>query len=88
MLPFVGAAGALTHLVILHQTGSNNILGVDASRDKIVFAPYFSVKDTLGAVSIIALLANVACAAPWYLGDPENFIPANPLVTPIHIQPE
>lgn len=52
------------------------------------FHPYFSYKDLIGFIVITSLLTLTALLAPWALGDPENFIPANPLVTPVHIQPE
>jgi len=72
----------------LHQTGSNNPLGLNSNLDKIPFHPFFSVKDLLGALITITGLALVVLLVPNILGDVENFIPANPLVTPIHIQPE
>jgi len=88
LLPFVVIGLTGVHLLFLHQTGRNNPLGLNRNFDKILFHPYFTVKDLLGAL-IIMLLAGVICFLyPWSLGDPENFIPANPLVTPVHIQPE
>ena len=82
------AGFTLIHLIFLHQTGRNNPLGVNRNFDKIPFHPYFSIKD-LFAISIILLfLAFICFFHPWVFGDPENFIPANPLVTPVHIQPE
>ena len=56
--------------------------------DKVTFHPYFSYKDLLGINIIFLILMYVCLQEPWRLGDPENFIPANPLVTPVHIQPE
>jgi ubiquinol-cytochrome c reductase cytochrome b subunit len=76
------------HFLFLHQTGSNNPLGVRINKDKTPFHPYFSVKDLAGYFILLYFLIIIILAAPWALGDPENFIPANPLVTPIHIQPE
>jgi ubiquinol-cytochrome c reductase cytochrome b subunit len=88
LIPFLVAALVLTHLLFLHQTGSNNPLGAQLRADKVPFHPYFSYKDLIGFIVITSLLTLTALLAPWALGDPENFIPANPLVTPVHIQPE
>ena len=88
LIPFVVAALVGVHLLFLHQTGSNNPLGLQLNADKIPFHPYFSTKDIFGFLIILLLLVLVALIFPWDLGDPENFIPANPLVTPVHIQPE
>jgi len=56
--------------------------------DKVPFHTYFSYKDVFGFLAIISLLTTLALFFPVALGDPENFTPANPLVTPVHIQPE
>jgi len=76
------------HLLFLHQTGSNNPLGLNSNYDKVAFHPYYSYKDIFGFFIIFFLLFYIVIYNPWLIGDPENFIPANPLVTPIHIQPE
>lgn len=88
LLPFLVRALTIIHLLFLHQTGSNNPLGINRNRDKIPFHPYFSIKDIFGFILIIILLINLTLISPYGLGDPDNFIPANPLVTPPHIQPE
>lgn len=88
LLPFTVIAATIIHLLFLHQTGSNNPLGVNRNRDKIPFHPYFSFKDIFGFILIVAILLILTLIAPYKLGDPDNFIPANPLVTPPHIQPE
>jgi len=88
LLPFVIAAFSAVHLLFLHQTGSNNPLGVTRDIDKISFNPYFTTKDLFGIFLLIWFLFFLRISNPWLLGDPENFIPANPLVTPVHIQPE
>lgn len=88
ILPFIIAAIVIIHLLFLHQTGSSNPLGLPINTDKISFHPYFSYKDLVGFLFILLLLIIVALIEPYYLGDPDNFIPANPLVTPVHIQPE
>lgn len=88
LLPFIVIAATIVHLLFLHQTGSNNPLGINRNRDKIPFHPYFSFKDIFGFILIIIFLFLLTILAPYKLGDPDNFIPANPLVTPPHIQPE
>jgi len=88
ILPFVLAGLSGVHLLFLHQTGSSNPLGLRLNQDKIPFHPYFSSKDFFGAVLIILMFGAVVLLTPWLFGDPENFIPANPMVTPVHIQPE
>nr|YP_009116575.1 cytochrome b [Lobotes surinamensis]BAQ20850.1 cytochrome b [Lobotes surinamensis] len=88
LLPFIIAAMTLVHLLFLHQTGSNNPLGLNSDTDKVSFHPYFSYKDLLGFALIIAALTSLALFSPNLLGDPDNFTPANPLVTPPHIKPE
>nr|ALO76547.1 cytochrome b [Aderidae sp. GENSP01] len=86
--PFIITAMVMIHLLFLHQTGSNNPLGMNSNIDKIPFHPYFSFKDMLGFSIMIFSLIFLTIMNPYLLGDPDNFIPANPLVTPIHIQPE
>nr|YP_004347495.1 cytochrome b [Polyspina piosae]BAK09742.1 cytochrome b [Polyspina piosae] len=88
LLPFIIAAAAVVHLIFLHETGSNNPLGLNSNADKIPFHPYFSYKDLLGFTVMLSALATLALFSPNYLGDPDNFTPANPLVTPAHIKPE
>nr|YP_010133072.1 cytochrome b [Ophichthys cuchia]QWE36564.1 cytochrome b [Ophichthys cuchia] len=88
LLPFIIAAATLIHLLFLHETGSNNPLGLNSNVDKISFHPYFSYKDLLGFLFMLILLLLIALLSPNMLGDPENFTPANPLVTPPHIKPE
>lgn len=88
LLPFVIAAIVLIHLLFLHQTGSNNPLGLNKNTDKIPFHPYFTVKDIFGFALTIIALTLLTLKEPYLLRDPDNFTPANPLVTPVHIQPE
>jgi len=78
----------LLHLLFLHETGSNNPVGLNPNADKIPFHPYFTYKDLLGFIVLFLALASLALFSPNYLGDPDNFTPANPLVTPPHIKPE
>nr|YP_009535653.1 cytochrome b [Grammodes geometrica]AYI69519.1 cytochrome b [Grammodes geometrica] len=88
LLPFIIMMMTMIHLLFLHQTGSNNPLGLNSNYDKIPFHPFFSYKDLLGAIMLLFLLIMLTLTNPYLLGDPDNFIPANPLVTPEHIQPE
>lgn len=88
LFPFIIIAFTIIHLLFLHQTGSNNPLGIKSNTDKIPFHPYFSFKDIFGFIQILIILTFLTLLAPYILGDPDNFIPANPLVTPPHIQPE
>nr|AGA94837.1 cytochrome b [Cardinalis cardinalis] len=88
LLPFFIVGLTLVHLTFLHETGSNNPLGIPSDCDKIPFHPYYTIKDILGFVLMVSLLVSLALFAPNLLGDPENFTPANPLATPPHIKPE
>lgn len=82
------AATAALHLLFLHETGSSNPTGLNSDADKVFFHPYFSFKDLLGFLVLFSALTSFALFSPNLLGDPDNFIPANPLVTPPHIKPE
>ena len=88
ILPFILAAMSIIHILFLHQTGSSNPLGLNRAIFKIPIHPYFLVKDILGYTVILIILSYLALLNPYLLADPENFIPANPLSTPVHIQPE
>nr|YP_009497834.1 cytochrome b [Prismostictoides unihyala]AWT58513.1 cytochrome b [Prismostictoides unihyala] len=88
LLPFIILMMTMIHLLFLHQTGSNNPLGMNSNLDKIPFHPYFIFKDLIGFIIMMMILILLTLINPYLLGDPDNFIPANPLVTPIHIQPE
>nr|AKJ85296.1 cytochrome b [Melanotaenia patoti]AKJ85297.1 cytochrome b [Melanotaenia patoti]AKJ85298.1 cytochrome b [Melanotaenia albimarginata] len=88
LLPFVIVAMTMVHLIFLHETGSNNPTGLNSDADKISFHPYFSYKDLLGFTILLLGLTSLALFLPNLLGDPDNFTPANPLMTPPHIKPE
>nr|ACL54935.1 cytochrome b [Perognathus merriami]ACL54936.1 cytochrome b [Perognathus merriami]ACL54938.1 cytochrome b [Perognathus merriami] len=88
ILPFIIAAMAMVHLLFLHETGSNNPLGILSHSDKIPFHPYYSYKDLLGGVALLAFFFTIVLFFPDALGDPDNYTPANPLNTPPHIKPE
>ena len=90
LLPFVIAAVAFLHMWALHRFGSNNPLGIDAKgpQDKISFHPYYTTKDLFGLGVFLIFFAAFIFYAPNYMGHPDNYIEANPLVTPPHIVPE
>nr|YP_010758770.1 cytochrome b [Binodoxys acalephae]WEX30815.1 cytochrome b [Binodoxys acalephae] len=88
LLPFVLIMFMMIHLMYLHETGSNNPLGVNSNYYKVIFHNYFTLKDILGFIILIFLLMYIVMENPYVLGDPENFVMANSMVTPVHIQPE
>lgn len=88
LLPFLICAVALLHLILLHQHGSNNPLGIHSVYDRLPFYPYFYVKDLFGFVIFVWFFSMFVIYAPNLLGHPDNYIEANPLVTPAHIVPE
>nr|YP_009695411.1 cytochrome b [Diaphanes mendax]QEJ81641.1 cytochrome b [Diaphanes mendax] len=88
ILPFIIVAMVIIHLLFLHQKGSNNPMGTNSNIDKIPFNPYFTIKDIFGIMIVLSMLTVLSLMYPYKLSDPDNFIPANPMVTPIHIQPE
>lgn len=88
LLPGIIAVLSLIHIIFLHHSGSNNPLGLKRDNEPIKFHPYFSIKDFVGVFLVWTSLGFIVLFFPSILIDPENFIPANPLVTPTHIQPE
>jgi quinol-cytochrome oxidoreductase complex cytochrome b subunit len=89
LLPFVIVGVVFLHLVALHTHGSNNPVGIDLTKkDKIPFHPYYTIKDLFGLAVFMLVFAALVFFAPNLLGHPDNYIPANPLVTPAHIVPE
>lgn len=88
LLPFILAALGAIHIILLHNEGSSNPLGIKSSIDKISFHSYFSFKDVYGILLLLSILIVLVFFFPNILGDTENYIQANPLVTPVHIQPE
>ncbi len=90
LLPFVIFAVVFLHIWALHVTGSNNPLGIDVkgSQDTLPFHPYYTMKDTFGLVVFMVIYVAFTFFMPNSLGHPDNYIPANPLVTPAHIVPE
>nr|AAG27932.2 cytochrome b [Dipodomys elator] len=88
ILPFIIAALAMVHLLFLHETGSNNPLGIPSDCDKIPFHPYYTTKDFLGIIILLTFFFTMVLFFPDLLGFPDNYSPANPLNTPPHIKPE
>ena len=90
LLPFVIFAVVFLHVWALHVTGSNNPLGIEpkGKQDTLPFHPYYTIKDTFGLLIFLCLYVGYAFFAPNDLGHPDNYIPADPLVTPAHIVPE
>nr|YP_010933673.1 cytochrome b [Ptychadena erlangeri]WKT10481.1 cytochrome b [Ptychadena erlangeri]WKT10494.1 cytochrome b [Ptychadena erlangeri] len=88
ILPFAIAGATIIHLLFLHQTGSSNPTGLNSNLDKVPFHAYYTYKDLFGFAIMLGALATISTFTPNLLGDPDNFIPANPLVTPPHIKPE
>jgi ubiquinol-cytochrome c reductase cytochrome b subunit len=90
LLPFVIFGVVFLHVAALHITGSNNPLGIDPKgpQDTLPFHPYYTAKDSVGLVAYFVVFAVLVFFFPNYLGHPDNYTPANPLVTPAHIVPE
>ncbi|WP_140984990.1 cytochrome b [Asticcacaulis tiandongensis] len=90
LLPFVIAGVVILHIWALHVTGQNNPAGVEikSKEDTVPFTPYATVKDGLGIIIFLFLFAIFVFFLPNSLGHADNYIPANPLVTPAHIVPE
>nr|YP_009987516.1 cytochrome b [Bambusiphaga taibaishana]QBZ37976.1 cytochrome b [Bambusiphaga taibaishana] len=88
ILPFIMMMLILFHLIFLHEKGSSNPLGLKNKMDKITFHPYFSSKDLFGFMLVMFLFSIIILKTPFLFNDPENFTPANPMITPPHIQPE
>ena len=90
LMPFVIVGIVFLHLAALHQTGSNNPTGVPmkSKKDAISFHPYFTIKDLVGFVAFFLVFGYFLFFYPNSLGHPDNYIPANPMVTPAHIVPE
>nr|YP_010545674.1 cytochrome b [Mopalia retifera]UYG48470.1 cytochrome b [Mopalia retifera] len=88
LVPFIIAAMTMLHIIFLHETGSNNPLGVNSDSEKVTLHSFYILKDLVGFLVVATILMLMVFLEPNLMTDPENFIPANPLVTPVHIQPE
>jgi len=78
----------LLHVIFLHDKGSSNPLGLFLIKDKVMFNPYYTIKDLYTVILVLILFVFFVSFAPNYLGHSDNYITANPLVTPAHIVPE
>lgn len=87
-MPFVIAGAVIVHIAALHQDGSNNPLGIASANDKMSFFPYCFLKDTLSFIVFLMFFGFFVYYTPNALGHPDNYIEANPMVTPEHIVPE
>nr|BBI76495.1 cytochrome b [Varroa destructor] len=88
LMPFILMLMVVMHIIFLHEDGSSNPLGVSSNIDKVPFHPYYTYKDILGIMILLMVFMYVVLIKPYMFMDPENFIPANMMVTPPHIQPE
>lgn len=91
LLPFMIAGAVILHIWALHVPGNNNPTGVevqDVEKDTVPFHPYYTVKDGFAIAIFLILFAAFVFYAPNVLGHADNYIEANPLVTPAHIVPE
>lgn len=88
ILPFIIFFFVILHLLFLHEKGSRNPLGLSRVYDKIVFHPYYRIKDIYGIIIFFVFFIIICLLFPYVFMDVENFISSNPLVTPVHIQPE
>lgn len=88
ILPFIIIIIVILHLFFLHTRGSSNPLGTNRNLNKIPFHTFFTIKDFLGFILFLLAFTIIVLQYPYIFSDPDNFIPANPIITPIHIQPE
>nr|QDH82273.1 cytochrome b [Parapolybia flava] len=88
IMPFIILFLVIIHLTFLHKTGSTNPLGLNSNLNKIIFHKFFLIKDSITFLLLMFVLIFLILQSPYSLGDPDNFIKANPMVTPIHIKPE
>lgn len=87
-LPFILAGLSIFHIAALHQYGSTNPIAVNTQSSTVPFSTYFGLKDLLGLIALLLILAILVFFYPEVLGHPDNLIPANPYATPLHIIPE
>nr|WEF74987.1 cytochrome b [Amblyomma mixtum] len=88
ILPFILLLMSMIHILLIHEKGSSNPLGISMNVDKIPFHPYFTIKDLLGVMFVIIPFSMFVMLFPYSMMDAENFNMANPMITPPHIQPE
>lgn len=88
LAPFILIVLVGVHIIFLHDTGSGNPLGVDSDAEAVPFHSYYVLKDLVGIVVMIGILFIIVFCEPDLFSDPTNYIPADPIKTPLHIQPE
>nr|YP_010389720.1 cytochrome b [Polistes rothneyi]UPT34488.1 cytochrome b [Polistes rothneyi] len=88
IMPFIILFLIIIHLMFLHKTGSTNPLGLNSNLNKIMFHKFFLIKDSITFIILMISIIILTLQNPYILGDPDNFIKANPMITPIHIKPE
>ncbi len=90
LIPFIIVGVVFLHIIALHKFGSNNPTGIDLTlkKEKIPFHPYYTIKDFFGFSVFLIIFSTFVFFLPNVLGHPDNYIPADPLVTPKHIVPE
>nr|YP_010279295.1 cytochrome b [Tetrapedia diversipes]UKG21064.1 cytochrome b [Tetrapedia diversipes] len=88
IMPLIILLLVTIHIFFLHLSGSNNPMNSNSNKYKIPFHPYFTLKDSITMIIMLTLLLLLILQNPYFLGDPDNFIEANPMVTPPHIKPE
>lgn len=88
LLPFILTSMVGLHIYLLHKDGSSNPLGVENNTDKVYFTPYYTIKDLYSVILMVSCFVEVLCYSPDYFGHPDNYVPANSVVTPEHIVPE
>jgi len=87
-LPFILLALVGVHIILLHENGSNSVLGINHKVDLIPFNPYFIFKDIFSTLLLLFAFNFYAIKHKPAIIDADNYIEANPLVTPAHIVPE
>lgn len=88
LFPFLILGVVALHVALLHYVGSSNPLGLNYEIDKTLFTPYYTLKDLFSLHFFFIFFAYLVCFIPNTLGHPDNYIPANPEITPAHIVPE
>jgi len=88
VLPFIILVMVILHVIYLHDHGSSNPIGITSSMDKLPFHPYFIFKDLVGFIVLFLIYTTLVFFYPNVLGHPDNYMPADPLVTPPSIVPE
>jgi len=88
LVPFLILGLVGVHILFLHEHGSRNPLGVVRRIDCVPFHPYYTIRDLVGILLLVGVTVGICLISPDYFGNPSNFIKADPIKTPLHIQPE